>query len=49
MQPVNEILSIYVILQKKKNYQKVYKNCDLKTSSRPICVCKELGITSIGK
>ena len=26
-----------------------YKNCDLTTSSRPFCVCKELSTTSIGK
>ena len=29
--------------------KKFYKNCGLKTSSRPFCVCKELSTTSIGK
>ena len=35
---------------KSKNFIKnFYKNCDLKTSSRPFCVCKEWSVTSIGK
>ena len=28
---------------------KFYKTCNLKTSSRPFCVCKELSTSSIGK
>ena len=32
--------------QRQKFMKKFYKNCDLKTSSRPFCVCKELSITS---
>ena len=39
----------FVKLQKKKFYQKFYKNCDLKTGSRPFCVGKELSTTSIVK
>ena len=35
---------------KRKNFiKKFYKNCNLKTSSRPFYVCKELSTTSIGK
>ena len=35
---------------KRKNFiNKFYRNCDLKTSSRFFCVCKELSTTSIGK
>ena len=35
---------------KRKNFIKKFpKNCGLKTSSRPFCVCKELSTTSIGK
>ena len=35
---------------KRKNLiQKFCKNCSLKTSSRPFCVCKELNTASIGK
>ena len=35
---------------KRKNFIKKFdKNCDLKTSSRPLGVCKELSTTSIGK
>ena len=35
---------------KRKTFvKKFYKNCSLKTSSRPFCVCKELSTTSIGK
>ena len=29
--------------------KKFYRNCGLKTSSTPFCVCKELSTTSIGK
>ena len=32
-----------------KIIKKFYKNCDLRTSSRPLYVCKELNKTSIGK
>ena len=42
----------FISLQKKKKkkiIKKFYKNCDLKTSSRPFCVCKELSTNSIGK
>ena len=53
MQSVNEIWPVYVILQKKKKEKKIikkfYKNCGLKTSFRPFCVCKELSATSIEK
>ena len=43
---LGQIISYY----KRKNFIKIfYKNCDLETSSRPICVCKELNTTSIGK
>ena len=48
-QSVNEIWPVYVILQKEIFYQKIYKNCDLKTNSRAFCVCKELSPTSVGK
>ena len=35
---------------RRKNFVKEFlKNCDLKTSSRPFCVCKELSTNSIGK
>ena len=34
---------------KRKNFKKFHKNCDLKTSLRPFCVCKELSKNSIGK
>ena len=35
---------------KRKHFIKKFcKNCRLKTSSRPFCVCKELSTTSIGK
>ena len=37
------------MLQQKKIIEKFYKNCNLKTSSRPLYVCKELNKTSIGK
>ena len=37
------------MLQKKKFIKFHYKNCDLKPSSRPFCVCKELSQRSIGK
>ena len=35
--------------KKKKVIKKSYKKCDLKTSSRPYCVFKELSTASIGK
>ena len=35
---------------KRKKIIKIFcKNCDLKTGSRPFCVCKKLGTTSMGK
>ena len=39
---VNEFWSVYVILQKKKSYKKLHKNCNLKTSSIPVGIRKEL-------
>ena len=33
----------------KKKIEKFYKNCDLKTNSRPFCICKVLSTISIGK
>ena len=30
-------------------YEKIQKNCDLRTSSSLFCVCKELNTTSVGK
>ena len=34
----------------RKNFtKKLHKNCDLKNSSRPFCVCNELSTTSIRK
>ena len=40
----------YMSYYKRKNFIKnFYKNCDLKTSSRPFYVCKELSTTSIAK
>ena len=35
--------------KRKKFIKNSYKNCDLKTSPRLFCVCKELGTASIGK
>ena len=35
--------------QRKDFIKKFNKNCDLKTISRPFCVCKELTTNSIGK
>ena len=41
-----QLMSYY----KRKNFmKKFHKNCDLKTSFRPFCVCKDLNTTSIGK
>ena len=40
-----EIWQVYIILQKNKNYQEMI----WETSPRFFCVCKELGITSVGK
>ena len=34
---------------KRKNFKIFYKNCSLKTSSRPFSVCKEWSIIYIGK
>ena len=38
-----------MLYYKRKNYQNFCKNCDLKTSSRPFCVCKKSYTTAIGK
>ena len=55
---LNNLESKYILLMKFDQFtsyykrifiKKFYKNCDLKTSSRPFCVCKELSTTSIGK
>ena len=35
--------------KRKANIKKFYKICDLNTSSRPFCVCKQLSTTSTGK
>ena len=43
-QSVNEISPVYITLQK-RIIKKFDKNCDLKTSSRPFCVCRELSTT----
>ena len=43
-------LASFCQITKEKNPSNFfYKNCNLKTSPRPFCVCKELDITSIGK
>ena len=39
----------FVSYYKKKFIKRFYKNCDLKTSSRPFCVRKELSTTSVRK
>ena len=40
----------FMSYSKRNNFiKKFYKNCSLKTSSRPFCVCKELSTTSIAK
>ena len=39
---VNKFWTVYVILQKKKSYKKLHKNCNLKISSIPVCIRKEL-------
>ena len=49
MQSANVISPIYVVLQNIKKYQNFHESWDLKTSSRPFCVCKELNTTSIRK
>ena len=37
----------FMSYEKRKNFiKKFYQNCDLKTSSRPFCICKELTTTS---
>ena len=43
---IGQFMSYY---KRKKIIKKFYKNYDLKTSPEPFCVCKELGITFIGK
>ena len=35
--------------KRKKIMKKFYKLCELKTSSMPFCVFKELGATTVGK
>ena len=45
----NEIWPFYVILQKKKLYQKILQKLRQKTSSRPFCVGKKLRTISTGK
>ena len=43
---LGQFISYYI----RKNFtKKFYKNCDLKTSSMPFNVCKELSTTSVGK
>ena len=39
----------FIYYKRKKNIKKFYKNCDLKTRSRPYCACKELSTNSIKK
>ena len=40
----------FVPYYKRKNFiETFYKNCDLKTHSRPFCVSKELSASPIGK
>ena len=40
----------FISYYKWKNFiKKFFWNCDLKTNSRPFCVCQELSTTSIGK
>ena len=46
---VNKIWSVIPYYKNKNFMKKFCKNCDLETSSRPFCVCKELSTTSIGK
>ena len=41
----NEILPVYVRLQKKNCYEKFCKKCGLKTSSKPLYVYKNLSTT----
>ena len=36
-------------ITKEKIVKKFHKTCDLETSSRPFCVCKELSATSVKK
>ena len=42
------LASLCHITKEKKFIKKIHKNCNLKNSPRPCCVCNELGITSIG-
>ena len=44
-----DLASLYHITKRKIFIQKVYKNCNLKTSVRSFCVCEKLSTTSIGK
>ena len=44
---INEINMPVYFITKEKKIKKFYKNCDLKTSSRSISVCKELSTTYI--
>ena len=39
----------FIYYKRNKNIKKFYKNCDLKTSSRPFCAFKELSSNSIRK
>ena len=43
------LASLCHITKEKISSKDFTKNCALKTSSRPFCVCKEWSITSIGK
>ena len=49
IQSVNEIWPVMSYYKRKKFIKKLYKNCGLKTSSRPFYVCKELSTTFIGE
>ena len=44
-----KFVSLFHIRKEKNIIKKFCKNCDLKTSPRPFCVSRELGITSIRK
>ena len=43
------LTGLHHITNRKKIIKKIYKNCDLKTKSRPSCVRKKLSTTSIEK
>ena len=48
--PKHKIRNVFLChIKKEKTLSKNLKNSDLKTSSRPFCLCKELSTTSIGK